>query len=237
MSIDPSHGILLGTSSHWSIGSPVSRWDRESVGPFLCLDITTNCLSDCGIVAPDATSAFPSQVISTPTLQNRPRRAPLPQTAARMLHEIHETSGFTWEQVAAVMSVDVRSVHMWRSGGRVSAIRQQRVLSVWHYFAERQGVPAKELLYRWLISGGDPRRLLGQSADEQNNVFLEETRYAEVGPALPPRPLRVGELPSPNLHEEIERFRLPLPQQRVKPVEARAGEALKPPPLRWRRDE
>jgi hypothetical protein len=154
-----------------------------------------------------------------------------------MLYEIHEMSGFTWEQVAAVMSVDVRSVHMWRSGGRVSAIRQQRVLAVWEYFAERLGTPAKELLYRWLISGGDPRRLLGQSADEQNDLFLEETRYAEVGPALPPPPLRAGDLPSPNLHEQIERFKLPPPQQHAKPIEARTGEALKPPPLRRRRDE
>jgi hypothetical protein len=219
----------------WSGSSPTSYMPSVTALPagrdkrlVLHFDTTTSRVSGSGVAMPNLTSALPQQVTTealvVPEVQ-------MPTSAARMLTDIHAQSEFTWEQIAAVLSVDVRSVHIWRSGGRVSNPRRERMQAVWLYFQRRKGEPARELLYWWLISNNNPLRVVELSAARQNDLFLEEMRFAAVGTELPPPRLRLRDTPSASLHEVMDKLKLSGVGMEESVV-AETGEAIPAPSLR-----
>lgn len=46
-------------------------------------------------------------------------------STARLLMEAHEQSGLTWDQIARYFGVSRRAVHLWTSGGRLSASNEE----------------------------------------------------------------------------------------------------------------
>ena len=46
---------------------------------------------------------------------------------ARLLDVIKSASGLTWGQIADAMGVETRAIHLWRSGGGISAAREERL--------------------------------------------------------------------------------------------------------------
>lgn len=55
-----------------------------------------------------------------------------PRSTAALLAEAHEASGFTWEQVARYFGVSRRAVHLWASGGRMSASNEELLVHLVH---------------------------------------------------------------------------------------------------------
>ncbi len=51
---------------------------------------------------------------------------PTPPTATRV-RNLKERSGLTWEQLARLFSVSVRSLHLWANGGRISSRNLERL--------------------------------------------------------------------------------------------------------------
>lgn len=47
------------------------------------------------------------------------------RSTALQLAEVHETSGLTWEQIARYFGVSRRAVHLWVSGGRMTASNEE----------------------------------------------------------------------------------------------------------------
>lgn len=47
------------------------------------------------------------------------------RSAASLLAEAHEVSGLTWEQIARYFGVSRRAVHLWASGGRMTASNEE----------------------------------------------------------------------------------------------------------------
>lgn len=89
-------------------------------------------------------SAFPSEVIdwtssnviefARPTSREHVRAlgvteiaVPTQSPVGRSLDEIKRRSRLTWSQVADAIGVDTRAVHLWRSGGGISAGHEERL--------------------------------------------------------------------------------------------------------------
>lgn len=51
--------------------------------------------------------------------------APTSPSTAQLLTETHEESGLTWDQIARYFGVSRRAVHLWASGGRMSASNEE----------------------------------------------------------------------------------------------------------------
>lgn len=49
----------------------------------------------------------------------------LGQSTASLLVKAHKASGLTWEQIARYFGVSRRAVHLWVSGGRMSAANEE----------------------------------------------------------------------------------------------------------------
>ena len=63
-------------------------------------------------------------------------------TSASLLERIHEGSGLTWEQIAKIFNVSRRSVHLWLSGGRMSAANEERLIALERFVFSIQADPA-----------------------------------------------------------------------------------------------
>jgi hypothetical protein len=82
------------------------------------------------------------------------------------LERVHELSGLTWEQIARMFNVSRRSVHMWLTGGRMSA-------------ANREALVALDLTVRSLPgrTAEDRRRQLLFEPTETGRSVYDEARY------------------------------------------------------------
>lgn len=51
--------------------------------------------------------------------------SPMRRSTAQLITEMHEASGLTWDQIARYFGVSRRAVHLWASGGRMTASNEE----------------------------------------------------------------------------------------------------------------
>jgi len=106
-----------------------------------------------------------------------------PTSAAQLLEYVKTKLGFTWEEWADVMRVDVRSIHLWRSGATPRADKQQRLEGLWQFAKWLPATPTgveKEVMYRWLVARGNPLLLIGKDRGNLIDYMQTRTPYTEV---------------------------------------------------------
>ena len=203
------------------------------------------------LIVADRTSSNPQTtvddyILELPTWDTaalcRPKEAATqPAGSSRqLLDQLKAKFRFTWEQLADVMNVDVRSVHLWRRGGRLSAAREERLHVLGQLVtdnAEPVAPSARPLYHRWLGAGGDPKRLLGKS--EANQVDLMQTfwPYIPVFEEAPRRPTRAKE----GFHEArqlktMSDMRLPQVKEEIVASDVAIVRGERPKPRRLRDD-
>lgn len=67
-----------------------------------------------------------------------------PRSPAHLLTEMHETSGLTWDQIARYFGVSRRAVHLWVSGGRMSASNEELLAHLVRAVEAVQHLPASD---------------------------------------------------------------------------------------------
>lgn len=87
-------------------------------------------LHDFGLCSPISSSnlapaAAPLNVVPPPLVVRTGDAAISGRSTALLLAETHETSGLTWEQIARYFGVSRRAVHLWASGGRMTASNEE----------------------------------------------------------------------------------------------------------------
>jgi hypothetical protein len=71
-----------------------------------------------------APAAAPPNVVPPPVVPTHDA-ATSGRSTALLLAETHEASGLTWEQIARYFGVSRRAVHLWTSGGRMTASNEE----------------------------------------------------------------------------------------------------------------
>jgi hypothetical protein len=71
-----------------------------------------------------APAAPPPNVVPPPVVRTDDA-ATSGRSTALLLAETHEASGLTWEQIARYFGVSRRAVHLWTSGGRMTASNEE----------------------------------------------------------------------------------------------------------------
>lgn len=103
-------GLLL---AHWALV------DVRRIAPVLSRATTTTGDLDC--VNRDSTSADPVRIVSQFTAEQ-----PSPGSGELVL-ELRRLSGLTWEQLAQVLNVTRRSLHLWTNGRPVNGVNEERL--------------------------------------------------------------------------------------------------------------
>lgn len=85
-------------------------------------------------VAPNVGKA----VMAPPVIRQVPTAA---ITNAERLGKIHAESGLTWEQIAKLFTVSRRSVHLWLSGGRMSARNEEHLVALERFVSSINAAP------------------------------------------------------------------------------------------------
>lgn len=102
------------------------------------------------------------------------------RTPARMLADLREASGLTWEQLAKIFGVSRRSIHLWLAGGRMSAANEEKLVRLEAEIAALPGHTPDEKRRQFLASNGmrsrfDDLRYAAASNDRDINRSVEPT--------------------------------------------------------------
>jgi len=89
----------------------------------------------------------------------------VPRTNPDLLVSLHRMSGLTWEQIARLFNVSRRSVHLWLTGGGMSAANEERLISL---EAMVDGLPAMT---------PEARRHQLLQPDESGRSLFDKARY------------------------------------------------------------
>lgn len=89
---------------------------------------STGQINLAGLRSPISSSNFaptPFQSVVLPPLVHPENAIASDQSTAALLTATHKASGLTWEQIARYFGVSRRAVHLWVSGGRMSASNEE----------------------------------------------------------------------------------------------------------------
>lgn len=154
-----------------------------------------------GIGLTSSTRAFELRRPETSSLyQTRGSLIPLASTE-NPISELRRRSGLTWEQLAGVMGVERRTLHLWEAGRGMRPIHQERLQQVLQVVRiTDRGSSAETRAALLDVSQGDSiKDLLAQ------DLYEEALRQAKNIPAVAP-PVR-----PPKLSREVRQARRPLP--------------------------
>jgi transcriptional regulator with XRE-family HTH domain len=108
-----------------------------------------------------------------------------PESAPVVLDELKDMTGLTWDQLARVMGVSRRSIHLWLNGRPLSAEKEERLHEIAHVVRTLAGKSQIETRTRMLDKSG------GQSVFDQLIAGFDEaalglafTRAASTEPAV-----------------------------------------------------
>lgn len=95
------------------------------------------------------------------------------QNNAGLLVSLHSLSGLTWEQIARMFNVSRRSVHLWLTGGKMSAANEERLRNLEAVIAALPATSPEEFRFQILQPGASGRSLFdevryGLSSDEHD---------------------------------------------------------------------
>lgn len=71
-----------------------------------------------------APTAAPPHFVARPVVDTA-EAASAGRSTAQLVTETHEASGLTWDQIARYFGVSRRAVHLWASGGRMTASNEE----------------------------------------------------------------------------------------------------------------
>lgn len=111
---------------------------------------------------------------------------PATQTAREVLDEIKGVSGLTWDQVARIMGVSRRSVHMWLNAKPMASENEERVHRVRQILRELGGRSQLETRSRLLDTrdGDSVFRLLVQQDDDAALALARERAVSASAPIV-----------------------------------------------------
>jgi DNA-binding transcriptional regulator YiaG len=96
--------IGIGVATLYSTQGTVSKYPIEELP-------SSNWISD--------SPAHALSVVFSPPVQQA--QANVSESTSRLLAEVREQSGLTWDQLARYFGVSRRAVHLWAAGGRMTA--------------------------------------------------------------------------------------------------------------------
>ena len=146
------------------------------------------------ILASIGTGEFGSFVLAWTDLPDPAAKTPA-TTPSRMLAEIKEGAGLTWEQVARILGVDRRSVHLWLRGQGMSADREERLHTVAHVIREIDAGTPSETRGRLLdkSAGTSVFDLLLGAMTRKHGPWLNDISFREHVRRISPRDRQRGE--------------------------------------------
>jgi transcriptional regulator with XRE-family HTH domain len=102
--------------------------------------------------------------------------------AAAMLDEIKSLSGLTWEQLANIVGVSRRTIHLWLQGNSLSHANEERLHSILHIVRSLSGSSQLDVRSRMLDkSGGSSVAELLKAHDDDAAAALARQRALTHG--------------------------------------------------------
>ena len=100
------------------------------------------------------------------------------QSSSSAVHELRRLSGLTWEQMAHVLLVSRRSVHLWASGGRLKSHNESHLLQTLSVMrdCDRGSAGSNRMLLMAPHEGTTPLELLAAQRYDKARAALGETK-------------------------------------------------------------
>lgn len=88
------------------------------------------------------------------------------------IRELHDYSGLTWEQIAKLFGVSRRAVHLWASGGRLSAANEELLLRITGLVRSISDAGQLEIRQKIVAEFDESRRSRSSNEDDINRPAL-----------------------------------------------------------------